>query len=112
MRRQYLVRHRIAASIVLAALTVSVAQTQELNGSFTANSTGENFNIQGNGDGTADIYGSDGRHVGTAEDNGDGTWDIQTSGGRNIGHIEDNGGGSIEVYGSEGGHWGSGNSDE
>jgi len=98
--------------LVAGALIVSTASAQDLNGSFTANTSGETFEVQGNGDGTADIYGSDGRHVGQAEDNGDGTWDIHTSGGRHIGEVQDNGDGSFEVYGSDGGQWGSGDSDE
>lgn len=99
-------------AVVTTALVASTAQAQDLNGSFTASSSGESFEVQGNGDGTADIYGSDGRYVGQAEDNGDGTWDIHTSGGRRIGEVQDNGDGSFEVYGSKGGHWGSGDSDE
>lgn len=94
-----------------SALLAGSAHSQDLSGSFTSGSSGETFQVQGNGDGTADIYGSDGRHVGTADDNGDGTWDIHTSGGRRIGEIQDNGDGSFEVNGAEGGHWGSGQSE-
>jgi hypothetical protein len=104
----------IAVALVLsgAVALLDSLHAQDLNGSFTTSSTGENFQVQGNGDGTADIYGSDGRHVGVAEENGDGTWDIHTSGGNHIGQIQDNGDGSFEVYGSHGGHWGSGESDQ
>jgi hypothetical protein len=99
-------------ALIAGALFVCTASAQDLNGSFTANTSGETFDVQGNGDGTAEIYGSDGRHVGQAEDNGDGTWDIHTAEGRRIGEVQDNGDGSFEVYGSEGGHWGTGDSDE
>ncbi len=98
-------------AFVVWALSAASAHSQDLNGSFTSGTSGETFQVQGNGDGTADIYGSDGRHVGTADDNGDGTWDIHTSGGRRIGEIQDNGDGSFEVNGAEGGHWGSGESE-
>lgn len=93
-------------TLVGLVLVTAAVYSQDLNGSFTSRSSGATFQVQGDGDGTADIYGSDGRHVGTADDNGDGTWDIHTSGGRRIGEIQDNGDGSFEVQGSEGGHWG------
>jgi hypothetical protein len=105
-----MIRFYLIASVVLL-LAFRAANAQELSGSFTANSSGEDFTVESNGDGTADIYGSDGRHVGQAEDNGDGTWDIQSPSGRNLGQIQDDGDGSFDVYGSQGGYWGSGDSD-
>jgi hypothetical protein len=95
-------------ALMALTFTLSAAFGQDLNGSFTADTSGENFEVQGNGDGTAEIYGSDGRHVGTAEDNGDGTWNINSASGRYLGQIQDEGDGSFEVYGAEGGHWGAG----
>lgn len=92
-------------------LPLCTANAQELSGSFTANSSGETFTVESNGDGTAEIYGSDGRYVGEAGDDGDGTWDIQSPGGRNLGQIQDDSDGSFDVYGSQGGYWGSGDSD-
>jgi hypothetical protein len=101
------------ALIVCVIFLVSTrpAGAQELSGSFISNSSGEDFNVESNDDGTADIYGSDGRHVGEAEDNGDGTWAIQSSTGRPLGQIQDNGEGSFDVYGSKGGYWGSGDTE-
>jgi hypothetical protein len=93
---------------VSCALVLNAAHGQDLNGSFTSSSSGEAFEVQGNGDGTAEIYGSDGRHVGTATDNGDGTWDINSAGGRYLGQVQDEGDGSFDVSGSQGGYWGSG----
>jgi len=92
----------------MLALALNAAYAQDLDGSFTASSSGETFQVQGNGDGSAEIYRSDGRHVGIATDNGDGTWNINSASGRYLGQVQDQGDGSFEVYGSEGGHWGSG----
>ena len=98
-------------ALTLVGWPIREAFPQNLSGSFTSNRSGETFSVDGNGDGTADIYGQDGRYVGEAQDNGDGTWDIQSQSGRYLGHIQDNGDGSIDVYGSQGGDWGSGDTD-
>jgi hypothetical protein len=69
------------------------------------------FRLDSNGDGTSELYGSDGRHIGTAQDNADGTWDINSESGTHPGDIDDNGDGSFDVHRSEGGDWGSGDAE-
>src|ERR1700690_1088030 len=54
-------------SFVVAALLAASANSQDLNGSFSTGPFGETFRVQGNGDGTADIYDSAGNHIGPAE---------------------------------------------
>lgn len=99
------------AGVFLVFVSFAVqAHAEDLNGSFSSDRTGENFDVQGNGDGTAEIYGQDGRHVGTAESNGDHTWDITSPSGKYLGQIE-NDRGSLDVTGSQGGYWGSGDAD-
>jgi hypothetical protein len=100
-----------ASLLMLAAVPARAVLAQELSGSFYNPNSGETFTVEGKGDGTADIYGSDGRHVGEAQDNGNGTWDIYSQSGRRLGEIQDSGDGSFEVYGSQGGYWGSGESE-
>ncbi len=95
-------------AFVVAALLAASANSQDLNGSFSTGSLGETFRVEGHGDGTADIYDSDGNHVGLAEDNGFGHWDIQTGAGRRIGEIQEKGDGSFEVNDSDGRPWGAG----
>ena len=99
------------AAVGLSAMAVA-ASAQDLNGTFYSPNSGETFTVESNHDGTAEINGADGRHVGEAQDNGDGTWDVTTPSGHRIGEIDDNGDGSFEVYGSQGGHWGSGETDQ
>ena len=101
--------------LVMTALLLSVpcrsALAQELQGEFTNPNSGETFRLDSNGDGTSELYGSDGRHIGTAQDNADGTWDINSESGNHLGDVDDNGDGSFDVHGSEGGDWGSGDAE-
>src|SRR6266851_376926 len=83
-----MVRYALMVCVTLL-VSARLAAGQELSGSFISNSSGEGFNVESNGDGTADVYGSDGRHVGESQDNGDGTWDVQSSTGRYLGEIQD-----------------------
>lgn len=101
-----------AALALLANLPIRSALAQDLSGSFTSNKSGETFTVEGNGDGTADIYGPDGRYVGQARDNDDGSWDVESPNGQHLGEIQDNGDGSFDVYRSKGGYWGSGDTDQ
>jgi hypothetical protein len=105
-------RMLLMMTALLLASAWRPALAQELQGEFTNPNSGETFRLESNGDGTSELYGSDGRHVGTAEDNGDGTWDINNQSGNHLGNIDDNGDGSFDVHGSDGGNWGSGESDE
>ena len=98
-------------SFLVAALLAASANSQDLNGSFSTGPFGETFRVQGNGDGTADIYDSAGNHIGQAEDNGFGHWDIHTSEGRRIGEIQEKGDGGLEANDSDGRPWGSGHKD-
>lgn len=91
-----------AVTLALADLPVHEALAQNLSGSFTSNNSGETFTIEGNGDGTADIYSSDGRYVGQAQNNNDGSWDIESQSSQYLGQIQDNSEGSFDVYGSLG----------
>jgi hypothetical protein len=105
-------RHVFGIAAVGLLVTTVAASAQDLNGSFYSPNSGETFTVESNHDGTSEINGSDGRHVGTAQDNGDGTWDVTTPSGRRIGEIQDNGDGTFDVHGSQGGYWGSGETDE
>jgi hypothetical protein len=95
----------------IAALLAASANAQDFNGSFSTG-PGETFKVHGHGDGTADIYDSDGRLIGEAEDNGFGHWDIHTSTGRRLGDIQLNSDGSFLANDSNGGLWGSGRKDQ
>jgi hypothetical protein len=109
--QEHIMRIMQGIVVVAAALLAASATAQDLHGSFSTGPFGETFKVLGHGDGTADVFDSDGRMIGVAEDNGFGHWDIHTSGGRRLGEIQTRSDGSFVANDSDGRPWGTGRRD-